>query len=443
MDKLIDKLYKTYAPYIPINDAIKQNLIYYEYYFRQKFYGKEDKLTDELIDDIIDKFKHSLVDSGENVGMKASISIGAALTQSQLNAIHRKGGGVDVKKIVESTGSDRWNELLSGTTPKKQNKGKDDKMRLLTLRLIDDSYEATSKFANEQETFYFNEIWSKVNLFVFSKFPESIINFHSRVNFDNIIKFINPLYLQITININLLAGYNIHVVEIMRALRRIYPDIYLITGSIHNIREFNLYIFFTFKMEYGSILKLLSELSDSKQNNIVHGKYLKNCYVHEDINNKGHFILKANELDANSKSFENIILDPRINPYGSRSSDPNVNLEIFGINETNMILYDDIRYTAIQSSDTKNILDRHYKTLADNMCGTGRLIFSTRSSINQDNNMDLMRKIVFETPNEFINNEIQRPNWREATDYSSATFFGNLVKEGSGYSDIVLYPISD
>jgi hypothetical protein len=148
----------------------------------------------------------------------------------------------------------------------------------------------------------------------------------------------------------------------------------------------------------------------------------------------------ANEI-LDSNGLERMILDHRIDPHGCRTTNIKTNLALFGINETNAILYDDMLYNSINGSSTKEMLMRHYKIIADNTCSSGNLIFATSSSLSNDADLDIMRKIAFETANDFIEDEIKNPEEHPAYDQVSASMFGNSFKIGSGYSKVILYPV--
>jgi hypothetical protein len=129
------------------------NLQQHEYYFRTLL--RDYVLTDDIQEYLLNRFKWSLADGGDAIGYKACLATTEPLTQSALHAIHSLGAGAGVERIVRSSGLTRYNELLIG------NKHKD---TVVSLKLFDDSEESCRKFANEQETFYLNDIWVDMNL---------------------------------------------------------------------------------------------------------------------------------------------------------------------------------------------------------------------------------------------------------------------------------------
>ena len=139
------------------------------------------------------------------------------------------------------------------------------------------------------------------------------------------------------------------------------------TAHILNTTQLGLYCFFKENIPQMRIQVILEEWMLERSSTIVHGKYLMNCYVSENKNDPGHYILEANDVNTEIMALENLIYDPRVNPFGCKTSNIQTTYELFGVCEAAARLHEEILYTAANLSDTKEILPRHYKMLADNI----------------------------------------------------------------------------
>jgi hypothetical protein len=415
----------------PTSDPdLDDNFLHHEYYFRVKLFNKNyDKAT---LAQIVNYFKYSLVDAGEPVGMKAALAVGEALTQAPLKAIHLGGGSVSQDVLIRQKGIKRFQELFSGTP---------NKDCVITIRLKDDSKEASEKFANEQETFYFNEIWKRIEVCISPHFEEVVVNMHPRLNFETIT--VNTQYIKSVWDISNISGFRIHIVDVINALCSQYPEIYFITGYILNPSEFLAYIYIKPNITPQKIQKLIFDFRQDRGSSIIHGRYLKRCFVSENKNEPGHYLIQANEVKTNSLALENLIYHPEIDPTGCRITDMERSLKLFGLNETLARTHEEIIYTSTNLSETKEILYRHYKTMCDYMLSNGSFKYAIRNSLKSDPTTDVLKLIGFETAGDMIKSALHRQILQPVIDTVAASVFGELGTIGTGISKISLYKNND
>lgn len=428
IESFVSGLIDIFKPKALKADYILENFKAHEYYFRVKLLAYD--CSEDILDKMTERFEWGLCDGGEPVGMKASLACSEPLTQASLHAIHSAGGGgVHDKRLEESEGVDRFEELLGG------NKNKN---VVLTFTLYDDSLESCVDFANEQETFYFNNIWSRMELDIAKHIHPKILKQHESLHLEDI--DVNPYFITSIWNLTQVSAYHIHVCDIINRLMDNYNEIMFISGWVLNSTEFMAYIYFKPTVQPQQIQIIMEEWAIEKPSTVVHGKYLKHCYVSENKNRPGHYIIEANEVNERSLGLENLIFDERVDPYGCKTSDPSVMLKLFGVMETTARDYEELIYTALNLSATSGVLQRHYKVLADSTFAGGDALYANRSSLRHDRTMDIYRLVQFETAKDMIQQSLRYGDIQPIADPVSASAFGELPAFGTGVSKITLYP---
>ena len=396
-----------------------------EYYIRTKL--RTCKVTRDQAIDMYYFYVHSLVPSGDNVGMKASLAISEAFTQAGLNSIHRaSGAGVNLDRLKKSAGLDRFNELLGGSRHKNT---------VFTFGFLDNSEETAKRFAKEQETIFFNDLWNKLEVIVTSELPEEIYSIHSSI--ERRLFRERPIYdkfLRVILDIHKLADHEIKVGDLTKKLYNSFTEI--ITGHIYSDSEFVLYVFFKPTTNDKQIDNLISRWKTKAKENIVAGNYLTNCYVTQNAND-GSWIVQANEVDPKRKTFENLIYHPDVDPCKCRTSNTETVYNVFGVTEAESRLFEEIYYAATNLSDTKNILERHYKTICDTAFADGKLLLAINHSIRKHNG-DYLNRINFETPAEFIRLALEDGQFTKTDDPIAAATFNDIPKLGSGFSKVTV-----
>lgn len=427
INEFIERVRDLFCPKGLPQKYILENLNAHEYYFRVKL--SQYECSDEILDNLFEFFEWSLADGGDPVGMKAALATSEPLTQASLHAIHHAGGGgANEEQIMRSAGLVRFEELLGGNKCKNT---------VLTFKLYDDSKESCVDFANEQETFYYNNIWTRMELDISRKISDKVLAIHPELNLSDI--EVNPYFITSIWNLTQISSYHIHVVDIINKLMENYNEIMFITGYILNSSEFMAYIYFKPTIKAEQIYVIMEEWGLEKPSTIVHGKYLRNCYVSENKNRPGHFIVEANEVSANSLGLQNLIYDPRVDPRGCRTTDPSINQSMFGVFEAATRQYEELIYTSTNLSDTSGVLHRHYKVLADaTFCG-GDAQYASRNSLRHDRTMDTLRLVQFETAKDMIQQSLKFGDIQPVADPVSSSVFGELPNTGTGASKITLY----
>ena len=418
-------------------DAAPIALDQMEYYLREKLYGKS--FTDEQGNKIIERCKWGLVNAGDPVGLKSALCMGEALTQAALNAIHSIGGGMNEEHIVRSAGIDRFQELFTGINAKSN---------VLTINLYDNSYESCIKFANSQETFYFKEILVNAYLMISSELDKHVVEWAS--SDQSLLSLlrkekVNYWYVYAIINMSRIADYGIHITSIIKKLMENYSEIAFITGTPLNRTQFGAYIYFRDQISGLRIQLILESFLRTSPQTIIHGGCLKNCFVRKlrrmNEANEATYLIEANDVNGgvDETSLMTILFDPRVNPFGTHTTNMNTTLSLFGVCECTARLHEEILYTATNLSDTKEILPRHYKMLADNITSSGTFKYANRNSLKRASDMDSLKLIAFETPVSMTTHSLKRLDTvRPVLSDVSASTFGTLPKLGTGISEVIL-----
>ena len=410
----------------------KNNIKHHEYFFRIVF-GHQYELTKEIYEDVLTQFNGMMIEGGETVGIKAANSITEPMSQLILKAIHGIGGGATDDKIKRMSAMDMFESLLGGKTPK---------YTVITFGLYDDTLEASKKWAEEQETIYINDIWSRVDILMSNHVDKKIKELHKN-EIDDFDQFdINPIYVTVNISMTKLAAYNIHIVDIINKLVKSYPSILFISGVILNASEFKAYIYFRSDITYNEINTMIEEWSMIKNaKTLVHGGYLENCFVTENKNNPGHYLILANELTPNTMALENLIYNPEIDPYKCSSTNIDTIYNLFGCCEANAHHIQECSYTAKNISATSGILISHYKLVSDLAFSTGKYLTAERYSMKEDLENDPLKLISYETPRDFLANSIKLDKVFAPNSLVASTFFGgkNAGFSGDLISKITLY----
>jgi hypothetical protein len=425
IDELCEELMKITCPI-----AMKQRygLVYndrLEYYLRVKL--RQVKITRKQALSIYYYYVNSLISSGDSVGMKATLAISEAFTQAGLNSIHKAtGGGVNVEKIQRSSGFDRFEELLGNSVPKNS---------VITLGFLDNTQEQAEKFAKEQETIFFSDLWNKIDVNISFQVPELVYELHPKFTKEMFKKHpINNTFLRVSLNLSKLADHEIKITDLIRKLKS--EEILFITGHITQHNEFMLYVFFQANVQKITINNLITKWKSRQKNNIIHGEYLVNCFVTQN-KNTGDWLVLANEVNPERKTFENIIVHPDLDVCKCKTSNTRENDTIYGVCEAEARLFEELYYTATNLSDTKNILERHYKTICDTAYADGKIILAATHSIEKHDG-DYLRRIDFETPAVFFRTALESGKYIPTDDPIAAATFNDLPRIGSGFSKVTI-----
>lgn len=401
------------------------NFVHFEYYLRTKL--QQIKITRDMAIEIYYFFINSLVNTGETVGLKASLAMSEAFTQATLNSIHAaSGGSINVDKIEHSQGIERFEELLGGSVHKHN---------VLTFGFYENTREFAEKFAKQQETIYFKNIWNKLDLRMSNRINNNVKELHPDINFDEI--DVSKIYVKMIWNLNILGDYDIKISEVFNKITTNYPKIMFMTGHVVNTSEFLCYIYFRSDIKKKEIDEYIQSWKSYTQINVVHGKYLVNCFVTQNQNN-GDWLVMANEINQNLRVFENLIYHEDLDPSKCKTSNTKLNLDLYGIFEATTRLCEEISYCGTNFAATKAILSRHYKTICQSALVNGKFLLAMSNSIEKQDG-DYLRKINFEIASLFIRKAVEKGEFIEDSDMISSMTFNDLPKLGSGYSKVTLF----
>lgn len=429
IDKFIDRMYETFVPKKLQEDItqIQENFKSHEYFFRIMF--SEYKYSDKLADKIITNIENMLANAGDPVGVKSALACSAPLTQAALNAVHNaNSGGANVDTVRRPDGMNAFEELLSGK------KMKD--FEIITITLYDDSEEASRKFALEQETFFYSDIWAVNELHVSQKISDHLLKLYG----ENLQKEKrHNFYVISTWNMVRLSGYNIKTSDVINAVMENYPEIRFMLPYVINKTQINVHIYFKEDTPTQRIYRILEDWKVRDMGNIIHGKYLMNCFVTELECNPGHFVIEANEATEDSKALKHLIYDERVNPTKCRTTDPRRSVRMFGICEGEIRHYEQLVFTSQNLASTKVIACHNYMLLAAIQTADGNIVFCEATSMVKSKFGEFMKKLKFERAAMFIEDHLKRGNKETVNEFTSANIFCDLPRLGSSVNDYILY----
>lgn len=418
------------------------NFKQHEYFFRILF-GYQYKLTEKDIPRLLMYFNNMLINGGETVGLKAANSIAEPMSQLVLKAIHGNiNGGTNDDNLQHMTAFGSFQTLLGGEEPKEI---------IVTIGLYDDSYENSKRWAEQQETFYISNLWSRGEINIGSQIDERVVELYGDlIDFSQL--DINSMYISINIGVNKIAAYGIHIADIFETITQHYPDILFIAGYPLNSKEFKMLVYFNTSANYDSINYILEEWASIQNNKtLIHGKYLINCYVRENANRPGHYVIQANQIHTDketktikkggNRSLENLIFDEEVDPAKCHTSDIEANIRLFGICEANTRHLLECVYTSQNISATSGVLPSHYKLISDNSFSSGSFITANRHKLKIDDTKDPLRLISYETPREFLTKTIVSNRTYQDNSTVSSMFFGGKgsIFFGDKVSKITLF----
>lgn len=430
IDRFIERLNKLFVPLAIQNDVTKilENFKSHEYYFRAMLHSF--KLDEKLEQTLIERIAFSLANAGDPIGVKAALACSAPMTQEALDAIHKaSSGGAEVDKLKRASGLDAFLQLLAGA--------KCNDTTIITIVLKDDSKEACKRFTLEHETFYFKDIWAVNEIRASTSIPEKLVTLYQQ-GIEKEKR--HPYYVQSTWNMVRLSGYGVKVSDIMNAIMKSYPEIKFILPFPLNKTQITANIYFKEDTQIQRIHQIVHEWTLENESNIVHGRYLRNCFISENVNMKGHYVIEANESVAGNNALQYLILDPLVEPTKCRTSNPRDSFELFGVFEGEPRHYEQLMYTAQTLGSTKAVTGRSYAVLSAVQTSAGKLTFCDALSMSKTTDGEFMKKCKFERADVFIDEHLARGERETINEFTSANVFSQLPRLGSSVSGYMLWP---
>lgn len=433
IDKLIGEIKGIFVPAGIRNGILKDddmsliNLYQHIYFFRTIF--RQYELTDKTYDLTIENFRRILCHGGDPVGIKAAIATSEPLTQAILHAIHGHAGGVDLNSLVRTNGSARFEELIGGASFSNS---------VITIGLYDDSKENTVRYARSLETFYLADILVNVSISIGAGVDNIMKKEYPDVPFDDLA--CSEYYIQMTWNLTPIAPYRIHPTDVINALMQNYEEILFIGGYVLNSTEMRMHCYFKPDVTINRVFSLSEEWSTKIRSTVIHGEYLINCFVSENMSNPGHYIIEANEVKDDIAALENIIYRPEINPSLCRSTNIDTMINLFGVCEGLVQTQAELTYAAMHLSDTSGVLQKHYNVMSHMLFVNGTFAGANRYSVRNDEYSDAMKKINFEDVRKAIVDATVANRPEPCGDgYVASYFFGEIPPYGDGASKVILY----
>lgn len=432
VDAFIQDMYNVFVPEALQDDITKltQNFKSHEYFFRLKF--EQYKLTHELAVEILTAIKGMLVQAGDPIGIKAALACSAPLTQAALSAIHKAtSGGAGVDRVRRPTGMQAFSQLLVGAKP--------DDLVIITITLNDDSKEACDAFALEQETFFFHEIWCKNEIGCQTVIPEVLTNIYGK---ELLKEKRSPYYVNSIWNMVTISGYGIKTTDIIREIMSSYPIIKMILPRVINRTQLQATIYFHENTSLIEIYAMLNRWTKKDDEfNVIHGKYLKNCFVREVRSNPGHYIIEANESRVENGALQHLIYDPRVNPARCKTTHPQDSFSIFGVCEAKPRHFEQLVFTAENLASTKSLSCKNYNVITAVQTAAGTLTFAEALSMAKTHFGEFLKRVKFERADMFIREYLDRGEPETVNEFTSANVFSDLPKLGSSVSSYVWHAV--
>lgn len=431
IESLLIEIENIYAPLDFIfREHIIKDIIYLEYYlfeelFSNKYYNKD------LYNEIINQFSYSLVDAGDPVGIKASISMSEPLTQASLHSIHAHKTSSESAAVVRSTGANRFAELFGQSSQKYNN---------ILLYINDNRY---NEYILKEEACYIKDICYNSGLYLYIKIPDVLKEAYKELDLSNL--SLGMYYIQLSLDVSYIATKHIKISTIINALLRNFAFISLIIPLL----TYNNLLLYIFTKSNISDIKLLHNflyiIQLEHTTTLLTGNMLKNCNVVESKMNKKKY-LEANIFPPEtadpkqaertlSKYTKYLTHNKLINYYVTNNMD--IECDLKGIFETQGILYEESIFTASKLSETNGILNRHYKLAAEMSTITGTINVAKPSDLKENHIIDPLRKIAFERPEEFIISALMNNSHVPINDPVSSQVFNEYAKLGTGVSEII------
>ena len=429
IDQFIKELHEIYLPRALSHSIyrIEENFKHHEYYFRQKL--TEVNLDDKTRNEVKIRLQEGFAQAGDPVGMKSALAASAPLTQAALSSIHHtNAGGADVDLVIRPSGMKSFEELMSG-----KNCGED---KILTIKLKDDSKENCKAFALEQETYYLNEIWCSNAIMISKKISPALVNMYGK----KILEVPrHSHYVISTWNMIKVSTSEIHLDEIIEALMDNYDEIVMCLPILKNSSQVAVYIYFKDDLTSNDIFRVVQKWGMNDPKNVIHGGWLRNCFIVQNENKPGHYIIEANESIPDNDALRHIIFDPRVDPTICRTTEPDENIKMFGVFEGGARHLDMLNFTAVNMAETKSALHRVYKTIAYVMLAKGTLTYSETNSIIKDDSSDLLKVMKFQTTTQYLRKYCKDGKLQYTHECVPAMVFGELASQGDGVSRVTLF----
>ena len=406
-------------------------------------FGKDD--CEKICEAFVYKFKFSIVPPGDNVGLKAALSITEPLTQGILNAIHAKGGSVDVSTVIRRHGIDRIEELTESSNQKNP---------VTTIVLKEDlryDYLANLEFAKKIDTvklssmIYPSQLISSAELYGSASDKEFLEawmkdlppSLRSKIRGTSV----SPFKLRLNIKTTSIRSHRVSLMDIQLAIQKAY-DSTVAYVAIENTMDMitRAYVYFMPGLRLDTIRAICYDLTTEL---IIHGsgdftnasviKYTNDYVQAKD----GSLEAKTSyRVEANGKGLLHILSLPDVDHKKTFSNDMEEMIRLYGIEEARGRLFEEFFLEASASSDLKELLRRHFRIYIDYITYRGKLSFITRHSLKDNPEADVLAKMAFEDTHKFAQQAIREGRVMPLEGHIPRVVHGVQPNNGSGLSQV-------
>lgn len=417
-----------------------------------KKYNFNTSVFNYIIDDVKKYFKQSIAHPGDMIGIVAAQTIGEMGTQMTLDSFHVSGTDAAVKA---TSGVPRLKEILSVS--------KNIKTPMMNIHLKNDI--GIIEEGNENESFKnVFKVKNSIEIVRLSDILESSsIYWDDGTNIGNDEEFLNiyntflsintddtsnesKLVLRMVFNKNKMILYGLKMIDIYTSLNMIYKNYINTVYSDDNADQ----CIMRFRMNYNTITKAISDSDEiaslkALEHNLVYNILLKGVKGIKKISlNK----ISRNIYDENISSFKKqvkwilntngsnmkeILANPNVDPYKTRSNDIREIYETLGIEAARKAL-------ALELEDVigEGVMNyRHLSLLIDTMTSKGQLMSIDRHGINRSDIGPLAKSSFEETTDMLVNASIFS-DYDNINGVSGNVMLGQKVPCGTGDVDVLL-----
>lgn len=419
-------------------------------------YGFTKEIFDYIVENIEINFKKSVAQAGEMIGIVAAQTIGEMGTQMTLDSFHVSGTDAAVKA---TSGVPRLKEILSVSknikTPTMNIYLKDD---IGTIKENDDEVQIKNQvmeFKNTIEIVRLCDILESTAIYWDNDtYTTNIEEDKGLMEVYKVFKDINPddtsneskLTLRMKFNKEKMLLHSLNMLDIYTSLNIIYKDYINTVFSDDNADQCIMRI----KMNYKTIGKALSDGDDiaslrALEHNLVYNillkgvKGIKKISLNKIENRKYNTDTLEFEketrwiLNTNGSNMKEILANPNVDAYKTRSNDIREIFEVLGIEAARKAL-------ALELEDVigEGVMNyRHLSLLIDTMTVKGQLMSIDRHGINRSD-INVLAKSSFEETTDILVNGAIFSEYDNLAGISANVMLGQKAPCGTGTVDILL-----
>ena len=381
-------------------------------YFSTKFLCNRSHTIDDIdnyCSILLHKYKKSLIQSGEMIGVVAAQSLGEPVTQLTLNTFHA--AGISAKNVT--LGVPRFKELINVAKNLKS-----PSLRIGTRNIKNE--DELNKYATNIEKLTLNMIVENSLIFKvdctndYFKIPDEY-NDHNFFEYG----------IRYHINNKLLTGKRLSILDITTKIMKEYDSIYCIgTSDFAEEIYIEVYIQNDEELSLESVKILNAQLSTQNINGL---NSIINVYTDT----------KKYVLDAEGTNLLNLLKYKWCDFNETWSNDIIEMKAVFGIEAARELLLKEIKH--VLEFDGTYINERHFQILVDVMTYKGGIMSITRHGINRSDNGPLM-KCSFEETVDVLSDAAVFADLDRINGVTESITVGKIADMGTGSFDLLYNP---